>query len=150
MSDDATPVILSFLATIGLEVRSGTVEHETPLPGIAISDGVIVVDHARLRFPGDLLHEAGHLAMLPSAARGNEAALSSPGDEMASIAWSYAAALHLGIDPTVVFHEHGYRGDSPMILENFGAGRTFGVPLLAWYGLCDAATYPAMRRWLRE
>ncbi|MBK7777530.1 MAG: hypothetical protein IPI43_25975 [Sandaracinaceae bacterium] len=150
MSGDVTRIILEFLETIGLEVRSGSVEHETPLPGIALSDGVIVVDHARLRFPGDLLHEAGHLAVLPAAARGAPVTLDSPGDEMASIAWSYAAALHLDLDPAVVFHEHGYRGDSPMILENFAAGRTFGVPLLAWYGLCDTAAYPAMERWLRE
>ena len=49
-----------------------------------------------------------------------------------------------------------------MILENFGQGRTFGVPLLAWYGLTreprptpvsaldDLPTYPVMLRWLRE
>jgi len=145
-----TPTILGFLTAIGLEVRSGVVEHPTPLPGIAVCDGAIVVDHARLRFPGDLLHEGGHLAMIPAAQRGAPVTLDSPGDEMASIAWSYAAALHLGLDPAVVFHEHGYRGDSAMILENFAEGRTFGVPLLAWYGLCDAAAYPVMQRWLRD
>lgn len=162
MSDDVTTTIVRFLESIGLEVRYGAVDEGTPLPGIAVSLGAIVVDRERLRFPGDLLHEAGHLAMLPAATRGMPHPLDSAGDEMASIAWSYAAALHLGIDPAVVFHEHGYRGDSAMILENFGQGHTFGVPMLVWYGLTherrpntpalpdDPATYPVMQRWLRD
>ena len=32
------------------------------------------------------------------------------GEEMGAIAWSYAAALHIGLDPRVVFHEDGYKG----------------------------------------
>ena len=70
------------------------------------------------------------------------------GLEMGAIAWSYAAALHLGIDPTVVFHQAGYKGASTSILENFAAGRYFGVPILQWVGLTDE-TYPVMRKWLR-
>ncbi len=162
MSDAITDTIVRFLGSIGLEVRGGPVADGTPLPGITVSEGAIVVDHEKLLYPGDLLHEAGHLAMLPAAVRALPQKLESPGDEMASIAWSYAAALHLGIDPADVFHEHGYRGDSAMILENFGQGHTFGVPMLAWYGLTherrpntvagpdDPPTYPVMQRWLRE
>lgn len=150
--------IIDFVRGIGLHVRFERIEGRTPLPGISVDRGSIVVDRDRWLYPGDLLHEAGHLAVLTPAARTGEAPLDSGGDEMAAIAWSYAAALHLGIDPSVVFHADGYRGDSPMILENFAAGRTFGVPLLAWYGLTREGkrgqsaegTYPAMHRWLRE
>ena len=38
--------------------------------------------------------------------------------------------------PCVVFHEHGYRGGSQSMLENFAAGRYIGVPMLQWRGLC--------------
>ena len=57
------------------------------------------------------------------------------GDELGAIAWSYAAALHLQLDPGVVFHEQGYHGGSQSILENFAAGRYIGVPMLQWRGL---------------
>lgn len=162
MSQTVTEIIVEFLVGIGLEVRVGPVDDGTPLPGITVCEGAIVMDPGKLLHPGDLLHEAGHLAVLPAATRGTPQKLESAGDEMASIAWSYAAAVHLGIDPAVVFHEHGYRGDSAMILENFGQGHTFGVPMLVWYGLTherrpntpalpdDPATYPVMQRWLRD
>jgi hypothetical protein len=77
---------------------------------------------------------------------------------MAAIAWSYAAALHLGIDPAVVFHDAGYRGGASAILENFTAGRYVGVPLLQWWGMAEgdgdarrrgSQPFPRMQRWLR-
>ena len=70
-------------------------------------------------------------------------------EEVGAIAWSYAAALHLRLDPAVVFHAHGYRGGSESILENFREGRYIGVPFLRWIGLADDS-YPRMARWLRE
>jgi hypothetical protein len=77
---------------------------------------------------------------------------------MAAIAWSYAAAVHLGLSPAAVFHPDGYRGEAASIADNFVQGRYFGVPLLVWRGLTDSATataggscaYPCMRRWLVE
>ena len=80
------------------------------------------------------------------------------GDELGAIAWSYAAALHLRLDPSVVFHEHGYHGGSQSILENFAAGRYIGIPTLQWRGLTldekkaralGVKPYPHMLRWLR-
>lgn len=78
---------------------------------------------------------------------------------MGAIAWSYAAALHLGLAPEIVFHAAGYRGGAESLCENFAAGRTVGVPILEWLGLAAGAklavergveAYPAMLRWLRE
>ncbi len=79
------------------------------------------------------------------------------GYEMAAIAWSYAAALHIGLDPAIVFHPTGYRGSSQAIMENFAAGRYIGVPILEWLGLTisqpgneaqGVTPYPHMLKWL--
>jgi hypothetical protein len=150
--------ILPFLAEIGIGVQERDLPAPTFLPGILIEGGGLVIDRARLAYPGDLLHEAGHIAVAlpdqrPSLSDNLE---SNPGEEMAAIAWSYAAALHIGLDPAVVLHEHGYKGGGQSILENFQAGRYFGVPLLQWYGLTwerddgsGRPLYPRMHGWLR-
>jgi hypothetical protein len=116
-----------------------------------VRHGVLTFDPQRLLYPGDLLHEAGHLAVLPSSERalvngpvGDDGAL-----EMSAIAWSWAAALEIGLAPSVVFHPEGYKGGSDSIVENFTAGRYFGVPMLEFYGLTGRGEYPAMRCWVR-
>jgi hypothetical protein len=151
MRDPIAARLVTFLQEIGLTVRAGTVPEASFVPGVAIDGGTLVVDQKRLLYPGDLLHEAGHLAVLPPDARhaihgdvGNDAGL-----ELGAIAWSYAAAVHLGIDPAIVFHEGGYRGASLSLLENFASGRYIGVPILHWAGLTTTETYPAMLSWLR-
>ncbi len=150
--------ILAFLAEIGIPVREGSLPDQTFVPGIFIERGALVIDRAKLAYPGDLLHEAGHIAVVPPAERAglNDNLTTGPGEEMAAIAWSYAAALHIGIDPAVVFHPHGYKGGSQSLLDNFAAGHYLGVPLLQWYGLTRerddgsaAAVYPKMDGWLR-
>ena len=159
--DPLTARMMEFLAGIGLAVRYGEVGETTVVPGIDIEHGVIVVDEARLKWPGDLLHEAGHLAVVPADRRSamHATAGDDGGEEMAAIAWSYAAAIHLGIDPAVVFHDGGYRGGGSNLLENFTAGRTVGIPILQWLGMTfdekrarteGVAPYPHMLRWLRE
>jgi hypothetical protein len=81
------------------------------------------------------------------------------GGEMMAIAWSYAACIHLGIDPEIVFHEQGYKGGGNSIVANFNEGKYFGVPLLEWCGMCyDAQTagqlnmhpFPKMISWTCE
>jgi len=159
LEDPAAAKIVNFLTGIGLELGAGTVS-ESVLPGIRVDGGILLVDRARLSQCGDLLHEAGHLAVLPPAERSSADPNVSKdgGEEMAAIAWSYAAAIHLGLDPAIVFHADGYRGGSEAIIENFREGRYFGVPLLQWMGLTATASaasqgvpaYPHMLRWLRE
>ena len=146
-----TNQIASFLSGIGLPVCAGEIPDRTFLPGIHVASGRVIIDEARLTYPGDLLHEAGHLAVTPAARRHSLEgdAGESGGEEMAAIAWSYAAAVHLGLPPDVVFHAAGYRGGSRTIIENFSAGRYIGVPFLKWIGLTGDA-YPEMIRWLRE
>lgn len=158
--DAVTLKITSFLAGIGLDVRPSILTGSTILPGIRIENGAILFDEQQLLYPGDLLHEAGHLAVLTPDER--RTAAHDTGDdggfEMAAIAWSWAAALHLGIDPAVVFHAHGYHGGGASIIENFSRGYYFGVPLLQWMEMTvepkNAAQrgvqpFPHMLRWTR-
>jgi hypothetical protein len=121
---------------------------------------VILFDEAKLKYPGDLLHEAGHLAVKSPEERQqiHLDAGSDPAEEMMAIAWSYAASIHLQLPPEVVFHPDGYRGDSQSLIENFTQGHTFGVPMLQWFGMTadqrqaeklGIAPYPQMAQWLR-
>jgi hypothetical protein len=152
--------IAGFLMQVGIPVRAGDTPVDSFLPGVCVDRGVLVVNESQLMYCGDLLHEAGHLAVLSSEQR-NSAGPEMGNDggyEMAAIAWSYAAAVHLGLDPAIVFHGGGYRGGSQAILDNFGSGRYIGVPLLEWMGMTvgperagklGVAPYPKMLRWLR-
>jgi len=159
--ESVTRQMVSFLGSIGLPVRAGEVAENSFLPGLSIENGGLVIDEARLLYPGDLLHEAGHLAVLPGEARKMQGAEAGPdlGNEIAAICWSYAAAVHLQLDPEIVFHPHGYRGASSWFLETFGSGNYPGLPLLQWMGLTadpqharelGVAPFPNMLRWVRE
>jgi hypothetical protein len=141
--------IAGFLVRIGIPLRL-ELAGDGLLPGLTVRDGGIVADPERLLFPGDLLHEAGHIAVTDPAHRATLCEVSDdPGEEMAAIAWSWAAAAELGLEPQVVFHADGYRGGSATIVEAFASRRWFGVPLLACWGMTEEATFPRMIRWLR-
>ena len=157
-ADPLAERLVSFVRSIGIEVRAATLPEKTFLPGLDIRHGAILADEARLTHPGDILHEAGHLAVADPAARNAPTLSPTGGDELTSIAWSYAALRHLELHPAIVFHDDGYKGRAASILENFTAGRYFGVPLLQLYGMaCEprraaemgVEPYPHMLRWLR-
>jgi len=151
--------IVTFVEDIGIPVAIERVADGSFLPGVAVRYGTLIFDPDRLPYPGDLLHEAGHIAVTDPAVRATLAEVADDaGEEMAAIAWSYAAALEIGVDPAIVLHEHGYRGDGASILANFNNGNYFGVPLLGYYGMTAEAKfaeergiepYPKMARWLR-
>jgi hypothetical protein len=155
-----TRAILAFMDRIGIAVAVEPLgEAETFLPAMRVRGGALVVDPERLEWPGDLLHEAGHIAVTDPALRsGLDIVSADPGEEMAAIAWSWAAALEIGIHPETLFHENGYRGGARAMIDNFTAGRDVGVPMLAWFGMTaekhraeaeGMAPYPQMARWLR-
>ncbi|MFZ0424199.1 MAG: hypothetical protein WAL80_15080 [Xanthobacteraceae bacterium] len=157
-ADPLTERLCAFVRGIGIDVRAATLAEKTFLPGLEISHGALLVDEARLSHPGDILHEAGHLAVTDPAERNVPTLAPSPGDELTAIAWSFAALRYLDLDPAVVFHPDGYKGGADSIIENFTAGHYFGVPLLQLYGMsCEprqavakgVAPYPHMLRWLR-
>jgi hypothetical protein len=147
---DMTDRITAFLESIGLPCRPGAIQETTVLPGILIENGGLVYDPGKLAYPGDLLHEAGHLAIMAPErrmrARPNVGKYAA--EEMMAIAWSYAAALHLDLDPAVVFHEGGYRGGSDALLAAFDTPSPVGVPMLQWLGM--TADFPVMTRWLND
>ncbi len=60
-------------------------------------------------------------------------------EEMMAIAWSYAAVMHLQIDPAIVFHSAGYRGGGQNLIDNFRQGRYIGVPMSQRLGLTAGA-----------
>lgn len=152
-ADPVVARIAAFVEEIGLRVERGRVS-DGLLPGLAVRGGALVVDPARLAYPGDLLHEAGHLAVCDPALRD---ALDDVGDdggeEMAAIAWSYAAARHLELDPAVLFHADGYRGGGDALIAAFERRGGPGVPLLQWWGMTRGWSgeppFPQMIRWLR-
>lgn len=148
--------IITFIESIGIEVATKPIPASF-LPGVTVEQGVLYFDPERLVHCGDLLHEAGHIAVTAPEERPH-GVNPDGGLEMASIAWSWAALTHLGLPPDVVFHEDGYRGASQSIIEAFQTGPGFGVPILEWVGMtatgkrAEAAgvePFPHMLLWVR-
>lgn len=157
--------IIEFIESIGIKVRYQSLSENTFLPGLLIDKDCICIDMEKLKFPGDILHEAGHIAVVPAADRMDLSADTiidrehQGAEEMMAIAWSYAACKHLEIDPYIVFHEAGYQGGGNQIADQFGQGSYFGVPMLQFAGMsaeprmADALglpAFPMMAKWLRD
>lgn len=157
--------IVGFLTRIGLTVTEETLPADTFLPGIALRAGALVVDPGKLMWPGDLLHEAGHLAVLPAALR-NEAHDDDPNHadiefagELEAMAWAYAAAVELALPTEVLIHDGGYNGKARDLLQMYTFGVYPGLRGLCASGMTAAhgftpgggpVQYPRMLCWLRE
>lgn len=149
--------ITEFINNIGISCEEGIVDQHTFLPGVDIVKGNIVFDRVMMDSYGDLLHEAGHIAVLKEEVR---EVVTSPdvwGDlgeenaEVAAIAWSWAAADYLNIPPEVVFHDEGYRGGADSIIDRFSKKNYVGVDLLQDMGMTTSGNngFPEMKHWLR-
>ena len=165
MEDNTLSKIIGFIHSIGLECQPGAVRSDSFLPGVEIDRGVLIYDADRLLSAGDLLHEAGHIAVVLPEHRlkmqnGEHISgdMEEGGAEMAAIAWSWAALTHLELVPEVVFHAQGYKGGGQSLIEAFQRGHGVGVPVLHWLGMTDSphiaaagtpSLFPAMKRWLR-
>jgi hypothetical protein len=156
--------VLQFLEEIGLDVIEKQIEPSF-LPGLELGPNCIYIDYDKLLYPGDLLHEAGHLAVTTSEERKLVGTCQiSPdwptqGDEIAAILWSYAAVHHLQLPLEFVFHPNGYKNASDWFISNFNKGNYMGLPLLEWMGLClgneraekeQKSPFPVMQKWLRD
>ena len=60
---------IEFLNRIGISIRQVKLQTDSFLPGLSIEQGCILIDREALTFPGDILHEAGHIAVVPAAER---------------------------------------------------------------------------------
>jgi len=154
---------IGFLNSIGIKTIYKQLAPGSFLPGLSIEEGCIIIDKEALLFPGDILHEAGHIAVVPADERSSLNASSietrprREAEEMMAIAWSYAACLHLEIDPHFVFHNNGYKGGGSHLADMFASKQYFGLPMLQWIGLCvdeknasskGVSPYPAMIKWM--
>jgi len=154
------PRSVSCLRSRGLHVEERASARETLVAGADIVRGELIIDEPRLSMPADVLHEAAHILLTPAEQRAalDNPLVSSPAEEMSAIAWTWAAAMHLRLDPAEVFHEQVLSGNGPTLLENFRAGRYVGVPMLQHWGMTlDAKqaarhaqpAYPHMLSWVR-
>ncbi|WP_235514722.1 hypothetical protein [Acidovorax sp. Root217] len=156
--------IVAFLRGIGLEVTEAEVPADSFLLGLRIVQGGLQVDLDQLRWPGDLLHEAGHLAVVPAALRAHmdDALAELPpvphGGEIEATAWAWAALRHLQLPSEVLFHDGGYHGRSQGLRTTFELGVYLGAAGLVSAGLAatpaqasaGATPYPHLMAWLRS
>lgn len=148
----------AFLAEIGIPVIAASSTLPANFPGLDIQFGCVLVDESRVVHPGDILHEAGHIAVTDAAVRDVLRLTPTGGEELSAMAWSYAATVHIGLPPETVFYPESYAHFGNGLVENFGAGNFIGLPLLQKWGMTAApanaaargvAPFPQMARWLR-
>lgn len=131
---EALEPIIDFVRSIGITVEYGDGAHNGFLPGVNIHGGALHVDPDTLAGSGDILHEAGHIIVLPrrywsrlgtdlqadtdallesetdaGGAKNPQLARAAQFGELMSQAWSYAATLHLGVSPGCVYFPGSYR-----------------------------------------
>jgi hypothetical protein len=162
---DSITRVVAFLRGIGLPVDEAALDEACFLPGVRIRRGALVFDRTHLLAAGDLLHEAGHIALTPAVHRHELDGDVLPaqhhpyGGEVEAIAWSYAAALRIGLPPDELFHPRGYKGGAQALAFSFSVGVYPGAAGLAEHGLtavgeparrAGVPPYPHMLRWLRD
>ncbi|MFW2541716.1 hypothetical protein ACN2XU_03660 [Primorskyibacter sp. 2E107] len=157
--DPLTAQLIEFVRSAGIAVRTCPLDDTTFLPGLDIQSGTLLIDAARLAYPGDILHEAGHIAVADAERRMQPVLKPTKAEEMAAMAWSYAAIRHLNLPPDIVFHGHGYQQGNRALIEAYRQGTGPGLPMLIWFGVTacphgrqpgDASQpFPRMDRWLR-
>jgi hypothetical protein len=157
-SDPLVIRLVNFVRSIGIEVHSCGISWKTFFPGLDVKQGVVLVDESQLIHPGNILHEAGHIAVHDPAKRRDEKFSPTRGEEMGALIWSYAATVHLGLDSELVFYPGSYHGWATSLIENFAEGRYIGVPLLQRFGMAveprlaaekGVEPFPHMLKWVR-
>ena len=165
--------VVDFLTAVGLPLIVRPTRGSF-LPSVEISQGGLQVDPGCL--VSNVLHEAGHLAIIPgqfrSLADGDlsrcERAMfdALPGMEIdgplyratvqsgecEATAWAWAAGIHIGLLPGSIIRDEDYGGDGEAIRCMVATGRYFGVHGLSHAGFCSLrgeGCYPRMRHWIQ-
>ena len=154
---------VAFLEELGFVIRHDPAA-DGFLEGVEISNGELLVESCADDMAGELLHEAGHLAVIPSLFRGQVSGdLGGVGEIMSdwidahglalgpdhplvrailqageceAVAWSYAAASAIGIDTRIPFYR-GFEGEGLALHDQVASGYYFGVHGLAAGGMTD-------------
>lgn len=146
-----------FLSTIGIQ-WAWTDHAKGFLDDVEIRDGGLLIKRDAL--VSNVLHEAGHLALVPGEYRhlatgGLSVALktmdastdfSDPDSAAARAsiqcsdpevtAWAYAAGVHLGLDPTIIIKDGQYDNEGALIRLSLGMNAYAGINGLSHAGLC--------------
>lgn len=172
-SRDAVERTLRFLADIGLETKS-VAGAAGFLDGVTFDRGILLYDPDRTT-SSDLLHEAGHLAVIPGRFRplaGDDLdetfaimgaaldglAIDSPemrailqAGEAEATAWSYAAGRAIDLKGRHIIADEDFSGDGAEIRAMLSYGAHFGVHGLVHGGMCASKRdYPRLLRWLQD
>ena len=156
--------ILDFLEETGVKYTCSTIVNKTFLSGLELKKGVLHIDINKIKYPGDILHEAGHIAicepifrpLLDGDVYKNGLAIGREhqalcAEEMAATAWSVAAVKYLELPMELIFHQESYKGSANNLSDAFENNEHFGQPLLdAWEMTCPKSGFPNMVLWLRE
>ena len=158
-------LVSEFLEKINIPYHFDKITVETYVPGILIKNGGLVIDNELLKFPGDILHEAGSIALCPTDVRPTlntpiaaQLDFDAATHSFMTLAWAYAAALHSDTPLEVVFHKNGYNGQNESIIYGFQSGQYIGLPMLQYLGMAydanlaaqnNAQPFPSMIQWLR-
>ena len=126
-SDPLVSKLAAFVRSVGIDVQASSIDWKTQFPGLDIRSGAVLIDDSQLIHPGNILHEAGHLAVHDPARRNDSKFKPSKGEELSALAWSYAATVHLGLSSELVFYPGSYYGWATSLVENFAEGRYIGV-----------------------
>ena len=168
LSDEVYSV-LEFISEVGLRCELvDKVDYQSVIPNIYIRNGVI--EYTLEATWQDLLHEAGHMAVIPSSIRSlmsdnleasDEVLGSDPatyelymaGSEAGVISWSYAACLEIGLEPDNLFD--AFNEPEGMLMahkmaHNNQMGGTYGVAELYYLGMIESkSSFPRLVRWVQ-
>jgi hypothetical protein len=166
---------IRFVRSVGIPVTLSAAEVNGFAPGIEIRAGELFVGPGATA--SSLLHEAGHLAILPGNVRSWATgdidvvvermfrwlkSVDAGGDPDAPLmraaiqasdpeatAWAWAAGGAVGLRPTEIIRNEDYEGDGAVIRLQLSARRYVGIHGLQHAGLCSVRNYPAMSAWLQ-
>jgi hypothetical protein len=170
--------VLNFLGTIKIFYELTDSHIEAFLPGVSIDRGKIIINVSELKMLGDILHEAGHYAIIPLPYRnyivnsdldelydsfesefpdlllpdGSENPIGRAliqVDEQAVIAWSYAAAVACGLDVATMHFEDTFTAPWTEIVHGLRKNCDAGVASLHYAKMTTKTTFPRMIRWLQ-
>lgn len=163
---------LDWLQAHGFEIHETKAITGTFIPHIRIHAGTLQIDADAA--VSDILHEAGHLAILPGDIRpmatGDiEDAIAEIMDRVTAViepdtpfsralvqasdpeatAWAWAAGTAIGLEPGEIIDDGDYEGQGASIRAALMANMYPGIHGLHHAGMTIRKEYPSMLRWLQ-